>query len=261
MRGSATGNPGASAGKACAAGFSAPATSRRRRNCCARGRASAIPQLLAAIAALNERRSGRSDRSADFRCWPNGSPPAPTTATPIGWRGRPSPSLRRGISPLNADADAELPAEHVVGRRAAAAHTSPAARVRRGGGARPAAPRAGIAAETAPAWRGNSSRNAAGRSGAPAAGDRPADRLSELGRARIARLRPVPRAVGRGADRAGRARCVRGAVTGDGTAAHPALAARRPTRARRSSRRTAVRGAGSSDHHHPCGGRADDGRS
>jgi uncharacterized protein (TIGR02677 family) len=28
---------------------------------------SAIPQLLAAIAALNERRSGRSDRSADFR--------------------------------------------------------------------------------------------------------------------------------------------------------------------------------------------------
>src|SRR3546814_10336646 len=32
----------------------------------ARARA-AIPQLLAAIAALNERRSGRSDRSADFR--------------------------------------------------------------------------------------------------------------------------------------------------------------------------------------------------
>jgi uncharacterized protein (TIGR02677 family) len=33
-----------------------------------RGRArSAIPQLLAAIAALNERRSGKSDRSADFR--------------------------------------------------------------------------------------------------------------------------------------------------------------------------------------------------
>src|SRR5882757_3945019 len=33
---------------------------------------SAIPQLLSAIAALNERRSGRSDRSADFRmlgCW------------------------------------------------------------------------------------------------------------------------------------------------------------------------------------------------
>lgn len=33
---------------------------------------SAIPQLLGAIAALNERRSGRSDRSADFRvlaCW------------------------------------------------------------------------------------------------------------------------------------------------------------------------------------------------
>ncbi len=27
----------------------------------------AIPQLLAAVAALNERRSGRSDRSADFR--------------------------------------------------------------------------------------------------------------------------------------------------------------------------------------------------
>src|SRR5204862_418045 len=28
---------------------------------------SAIPQLLAAVTALNERRSGRSDRSADFR--------------------------------------------------------------------------------------------------------------------------------------------------------------------------------------------------
>ncbi len=27
----------------------------------------AIPQLLSAIGALNERRSGRSDRSADFR--------------------------------------------------------------------------------------------------------------------------------------------------------------------------------------------------
>lgn len=37
----------------------------------ARARA-AIPQLLAAVSALNERRSGRSDRSADFRllaCW------------------------------------------------------------------------------------------------------------------------------------------------------------------------------------------------
>jgi uncharacterized protein (TIGR02677 family) len=32
---------------------------------------SAIPQLLAAIAALNERRSGRSDRSADFRVLAN----------------------------------------------------------------------------------------------------------------------------------------------------------------------------------------------
>ena len=31
----------------------------------------AIPQLLAAVAALNERRSGRSDRSADFRMLAN----------------------------------------------------------------------------------------------------------------------------------------------------------------------------------------------
>ena len=67
MRDALPGKPGASAGRACAAGSSAPAMSHRRRSCCAPGRASAIPQLLGAIAALNERRSGRSDRSADFR--------------------------------------------------------------------------------------------------------------------------------------------------------------------------------------------------
>ncbi len=71
---------------------------------------SAIPQLLGAIAALNERRSGRSDRSADFRVL-------------AGWFARCSDDeaahrLARAafaINParhflLNADADAELPA-------------------------------------------------------------------------------------------------------------------------------------------------------
>lgn len=70
---------------------------------------SAIPQLLGAIAALNERRSGRSDRSADFRVL-------------AGWFAACSNDdahrLARAafaINParhflLNADADAELPA-------------------------------------------------------------------------------------------------------------------------------------------------------
>lgn len=71
---------------------------------------SAIPQLLAAIAALNERRSGRSDRSADFR-------------TLAGWfadcggdgeahrlaRAAFALNPARHFS-LNVDADAELPA-------------------------------------------------------------------------------------------------------------------------------------------------------
>ena len=47
--------------------LSPPGTSRRKPICFARRARSAIPQLLGAIAALNERRSGRSDRSADFR--------------------------------------------------------------------------------------------------------------------------------------------------------------------------------------------------
>jgi uncharacterized protein (TIGR02677 family) len=71
---------------------------------------SAIPQLLGAIAALNERRSGRSDRSADFRVL-------------AGWfaacdHDNAAHRLARAafaINParhflLNSDADAELPA-------------------------------------------------------------------------------------------------------------------------------------------------------
>lgn len=71
---------------------------------------SAIPQLLAAIAALNERRSGRSDRSADFRllagwfaaCADNGE--AHRLA-----RAAFALNPARHFS-LNADADADLPA-------------------------------------------------------------------------------------------------------------------------------------------------------
>ncbi|MBI2742216.1 MAG: TIGR02677 family protein [Rhodospirillales bacterium] len=71
---------------------------------------SAIPQLLAAIAALNERRSGRSDRSADFRvlarwfaaCESDGDAHRLARAS---FALHPA----RHFS-LNADADAELPA-------------------------------------------------------------------------------------------------------------------------------------------------------
>lgn len=71
---------------------------------------SAIPQLLAAIAALNERRSGRSNRSADFRllagwfaaCADNGE--AHRLA-----RAAFALNPARHLS-LNADTDAELPA-------------------------------------------------------------------------------------------------------------------------------------------------------
>ena len=67
MRKRGTGRPGANAGKACAAGSSAPATEPPQAELLRARARSAIPQLLGAIAALNERRSGRSDRSADFR--------------------------------------------------------------------------------------------------------------------------------------------------------------------------------------------------
>ncbi len=48
-----------------------------------RGRAlGAIPQLLAVVRALNERRAGRSDRSADFRTLARCFPSSPPTALP-----------------------------------------------------------------------------------------------------------------------------------------------------------------------------------
>jgi uncharacterized protein (TIGR02677 family) len=58
---------------------------------------SAIPQLLGAIAALNERRSGRSDRSADFRVLA-GWFAACDDDSAAGSRVPPSRSIRRGIS-------------------------------------------------------------------------------------------------------------------------------------------------------------------
>ncbi len=58
---------GASDGGDCVAGFWRAAASRRRLNCCERGHARRSRNCSGAIAAVNERRSGRSDRSADFR--------------------------------------------------------------------------------------------------------------------------------------------------------------------------------------------------
>ncbi len=71
---------------------------------------SAIPQLLGAIAALNERRSGRSDRSADFRVLAGwfASCPGDAEAHRLA-RAAFALNSARHFS-LNTDADAELPA-------------------------------------------------------------------------------------------------------------------------------------------------------
>lgn len=72
---------------------------------------SAIPQLLAAIAALNERRSGRSDRSADFRMLAGwfAACEDDNAAHRLGRAAFAINPARHFL--LNADADAELPAQ------------------------------------------------------------------------------------------------------------------------------------------------------
>jgi uncharacterized protein (TIGR02677 family) len=71
---------------------------------------SAIPQLLGAIAALNERRSGRSDRSADFRALAGWFADCPQDGDAHRLaRAAFALSPARHFS-LNADADLELPA-------------------------------------------------------------------------------------------------------------------------------------------------------
>ena len=71
---------------------------------------SAIPQLLGAIAALNERRSGRSDRSADFRVLAGWFAASSNDAAAhrLARAAFAINSARHFL--LNADADAELPA-------------------------------------------------------------------------------------------------------------------------------------------------------
>ena len=60
----------------------------------------AIKQLIDAVGLLNERRSGRSDRSADFRCRsPGGSPRRRTTRPPTGCGGRRSACAPHGTCP------------------------------------------------------------------------------------------------------------------------------------------------------------------
>ena len=131
--------PGANAGEACAAGLPTGHEPSQAELLRARAR-SAIPQLLGAIAALNERRSGRSDRSADFRmlagwfaaCGNDGE--AHRLA-----RAAFALNPARHFS-LNPDADADLPAYDTLGRRATADDSPAATRIRRGRAARSDAP-------------------------------------------------------------------------------------------------------------------------
>ncbi len=98
MHETATGRPGRNAGKACAAGFSAPGTSRPRLSCCERGRDRPFHSSWA--------RSPRSTNGAavavtvrpTFACSPAGLLPVATITRRIGSRVPPSRSIRRGIS-------------------------------------------------------------------------------------------------------------------------------------------------------------------
>ena len=145
---------------------------------------SAIPQLLGAIHAINERRSGRSDRSADFRALAGWFLDCADTAE--------AHRLARAafaLSParhftLNPDADQELPRQHELGGCTAAQDPSPTARVWRGGAARTAArrPQSRPSPRRAgpPAGRGGT----ADRRGAPPSGNRPAGQAVGTGRSR-----------------------------------------------------------------------------
>ena len=83
----------------------------------------AIPQLLAAVAALNERRSGRSDRSADFRILARWFAETPSDAD--------AHRLWRATFALNPARHLSLPSEAVAGAEHMAASTPWGAGIRR----------------------------------------------------------------------------------------------------------------------------------
>ena len=92
------GRPGANAGRACAAGSSAPATSRRRPNCCGRGRGRPSRSCWPRSPRSTSGAAAAATARPISACSPAGSPPAQTTARRTGWRAPPSRSIRRGIS-------------------------------------------------------------------------------------------------------------------------------------------------------------------
>ena len=158
----------------------------------------AIPQLLSAIAAINERRSGRSDRSADFR-------------TLAGWfaacadeaEGHRLARAAFALNParhfsLNRQADDSLPAST---RWVDAPPLLINPRLREYGEAAPRGPLPGVrdrGADRAHGWPAGGGI-AAGRSGTPAPGQRPHDTAVGTRSARRPRVRPVPRSAGRSA--------------------------------------------------------------
>ena len=233
------GKPGGSAGGACAAGSSAPATSRRKPNCCGRGRARPSRNCWAPSPRSTSGAAAAATARPISACSPAGSPPAPTTPRRTGWRAPPLRSIRRGISrstptrtPICRPARAGPMRRRCRFTRACANTAKPRRADRCRACATAAEARALLALQLA-------EEVAAGGSRAPAPRHRPADAPVRAGRTRPACLRPVPGPARRSADanRPGRKRRSSGRpATACCTSAWSRSA---PTATPRSPRRTA----------------------
>ena len=212
---------------------------------------SAIPQLLGAIAALNERRSGRSDRSADFRMLAGWFADCADDAEAHRLaRAAFALNPARHFS-LNTDADAELPASTRWADAPPLQDPSAPARIWRGGAARAAGRGCATAARPARCLALQLRRRiAAGRGRAPSASPPAGRRGCPSSASSTCMPSACSSAARRSAGRADRAGCHRRTPHRRRPAAHPAGAAgrRQPRQHRHAARR--VCGPRSSDHHH-----------
>lgn len=120
-----------------------------------------IPQWLAAVAALNERRSGRSDRSVDFRLLAGWF--AATTNDDDSHRLARRVRVKSGTTFVDDYAarrgHARASSKHAVRGCTATAHSSATARIRRGHATRRAATGASARRRTPPTWPRNFASN------------------------------------------------------------------------------------------------------